>query len=262
METFRLKNYSISKQFIFDSLPTKKTIVSTINPHSWVIADRDREFKSALLTSDILLPDGVGIVLTARFLWHEKFRKIAGDDLHKIILGKLNQDGGRCFYLGASPRVLDRIRQKLQQEYPHIQVGTFTPPFRKDFSQEESMQMVSAINRFKPDVLFVGMTAPKQEKWLYRYKSQIDAHVMCAIGGAFDFYAETIPRAPQWMIRYGLEWLFRLIREPGRMWKRNLISTPYFVAKMLLLKCRTTLQPKSSLRDKNLKKNKTKMIIE
>lgn len=254
MEPFTLGHYSISRQYVFDSLPVTKTIINTINPHSWVIAERDDEFQSALLASDILLPDGVGIVLTARLLWNERFPKIAGYDLHKMILTKLNQLSGRCFYLGASPEVLDRIRQKLQQEYPHIEVGTFTPPFRKAFSEEESRQMVDAINAFKPDVLFVGMTAPKQEKWLHQHKLLIHTNVMCAIGGAFDFYAETIPRAPQWMIQYGLEWLFRLVQEPKRMWKRNLVSTPHFILKMLLLKHRCKMSPQP------IKKNK--MIIE
>lgn len=242
METFTLRNYSISKEYVFDHIPSTKTLINTINPHSWVMADRDNEFQSALQASDILLPDGVGIVLTARLLWHERFPKIAGYDLHKMILTKVNQVSGRCFYLGASPQVLYRIRQKLQEEYPNIEVGTYTPPFKKTFSEEESLQMVEAVNQFKPDVLFVGMTAPKQEKWLYHYKSMIQANVMCAIGGAFDFYAETIPRAPQWMIEHGLEWLHRLMQEPKRMWKRNLISTPSFIFKMLMLKCRQKIK--------------------
>lgn len=260
METFTLRNYTISKQYVFDRLPAQKTVISTINPHSWVVADRDYEFQSALCDSDILLPDGVGIVLTARLLWNERFPKIAGDDLHKMILGKLNQLSGRAFYLGASPHVLDRIRLKLQKEYPNIQVGTYTPPYRTAFTKEESLQMVQAVNEFLPDVLFVGMTAPKQEKWLHQYKSQLDVNVMCAIGGAFDFYAETVPRAPQWMIQYGLEWLFRLTREPGRMWKRNFLSTPQFILKMLALKYRSIMSAK--MNPKHVKKNSTKIIIE
>jgi exopolysaccharide biosynthesis WecB/TagA/CpsF family protein len=241
METFTLRNYSISKEYVFDHIPSTKTLITTINPHSWVMADRDNEFQSALQDSDILLPDGVGIVLTARLLWRERFPRLAGSDLHKMILTKLNQVSGRCFYLGASPQVLSRIRQKLQMEYPNIEVGTYTPPFRKTFSEEENLQMINAVNQFKPDVLFVGMTAPKQEKWLHRHKSLIQANVMCAIGGAFDFYAETVPRAPQWMIEHGLEWLHRLLQEPKRMWKRNLVSTPSFILKMLLLKCKQKL---------------------
>jgi N-acetylglucosaminyldiphosphoundecaprenol N-acetyl-beta-D-mannosaminyltransferase len=262
METFTLRNYRISKQFAFDSIPSTKTIVNTINPHSWVTADEDEEFRSALLESDVLLPDGVGIVLTARLLWRERFSKMAGDDLHKMILAKLNQVSGRCFYLGASEEVLDRIRQKLQKEYPNIQAGTFTPPFRQVFSEEENNEMIAAVNAFQPDVLFVGMTAPKQEKWLHQHKSRIDAKVMCAIGGAFDFYAETITRAPKWMIRSGLEWLFRLLKEPGRMWKRNFISTPRFIAEMLLIKCASKWNVKTKINDKHAKSNNTKMIIE
>jgi len=258
METFTLRNYEISKRYVFDSIPSRKTFISTINPHSWVMAEKDVEFQSALLASDVLLPDGVGIVLTARFLYHERFRKIAGYDLHRMVLEKLNEVSGRCFYLGASPNVLDRIRQKLKNEYPHIEVGTFTPPFRDVFSEEESMEMVRAINAFHPDVLFVGMTAPKQEKWIYRYKSMINTKVMCAIGGAFDFYAGTIPRAPRWMICYGLEWLFRLSKEPKRMWKRNFISTPYFILKMLLLKSRSKVRSKLNPQHNE----STKIIIE
>jgi len=221
--------------------PSGPTIFNTINQYSYCLAENDKNFRNALQRSDVLLPDGVGIVLTARLLWHERFPKIAGYDLHKMILAKLNQVSGRCFYLGASPQVLCRIRQKLRMEYPNIEVGTYTPPFRKTFSEEESLQMVDAVNQFRPHVLFVGMTAPKQEKWLHQYKSLIQANVMCAIGGAFDFYAETVPRAPQWMIEHGLEWLHRLMQEPGRMWKRNLISTPSFIVKMLLLKCKQKL---------------------
>ena len=253
MDVFTLWNYSISKRYVFDSLPAKKTIISTINPHSWVIAEGDETFRAALQASDVLLPDGIGVVLAARLLWNERFRKMAGYDLHRMVLTRLNRQSGRCFYLGASPHVLERIRQKVRKEFPHIEVGTFTPPFRKSFSAAESDQMVQVINAFKPDVLFVGMTAPKQEKWLYQHKSQINARLMCAIGGAFDFYAETIPRAPKWMIQYGLEWLFRLVKEPQRMWRRNLISTPLFIIKMLRLKFRYKGR---------VKENRTKIIIE
>ncbi len=259
METFSLRSYSISKHYVFDSLPVKKTIINTINPHSWVVADKDDEFHSALMASDVLLPDGVGIVLTARFLWHERFHKLAGFDLHKMILSHLNAISGSCFYLGASPKVLERISVKLRKEYPNISVGTYDPPYRECFSADENQNMIDAINKFKPDVLFVGMTAPKQEKWLHQHKSEINTNVMCAIGGTFDFYAGTVPRAPKWMIRYGLEWLFRMMREPKRMWKRNLISTPHFILKMLALKCKSKLRLAAA---REAAQNKTKMIIE
>jgi N-acetylglucosaminyldiphosphoundecaprenol N-acetyl-beta-D-mannosaminyltransferase len=260
METFTLRNYSISKEYVFDELPLKKTIINTINPHSWVVADKDNEFQSALQESDVLLPDGVGIVLTARFLWHEKFQKLAGCDLHQMILAKLNQVSGRCFYLGASQETLDRIRRKLKQQYPRIEVGTYTPPYAASFSDVQNGEMIQAVNAFQPDVLFVGMTAPKQEKWLHRNKSLIQARVMCGIGGAFDFYAETVPRAPRWMVSHGLEWLYRFSREPKRMWRRNFISTPYFILKMLLLKCRSKLKWKMTSQD--VEKRRTKIIIE
>lgn len=243
MAKFYLRNYSISKDFVFDGLPASKTIINTINPHSWVVADQDPEFSDALEHSDVLLPDGVGIVLTAKYLWKENFHKIAGYDLHKMILTTLNKTSGRCFYLGASPEVLARIREKIRREYPNIEVGVYPPPYKQQFSDEENYHMIQAVNSFRPDVLFVGMTAPKQEKWLHRHRSRIDAKVMCAIGGAFDFYAGTIPRAPKWMIQYGIEWLFRLAKEPQRMWRRNFVSTPRFILKMLSMKWQSLLTP-------------------
>jgi len=260
METFTLRNYSISKEYVFDEFPAQKTIINTINPHSWVVADKDNEFQSALQESDVLLPDGVGIVLTARLLWHERFPKMAGFDVHQMILKKLNQVGGRCFYLGASQAVLDRIQQKLHEQFPRVQVGTYTPPYAAEFTEEQNRQMVQAVNVFQPDVLFVGMTAPKQEKWVRRNKSLLQARVVCAIGGAFDFYAETVPRAPKWMIRHGLEWLYRLCREPKRMWRRNFVSAPYFIVKMLLLKCGSKLKWRTP--PKEVEPSRTKIIIE
>src|SRR4051794_30794920 len=121
MEKFFLQNYSISKRYVFDGLPAAKTIINTINPHSWVVADQDPAFSAALEDSDVLLPDGVGIVLAAKLLWKQSFCKMAGYDLQKMILTSLNKSSGRCFYLGASPEVLACIREKVRREYPNIE---------------------------------------------------------------------------------------------------------------------------------------------
>ena len=206
-----------------------KGIVTTISPHSYIVARRDSLFQEALVNSDFIIPDGVGIVIAARILSGKKIEKIAGSDLHKVILNALNQRKGSCFYVGSSKSTLEKIRARLSRELPGVRMGSFSPTFKAIFSTEDNMQMISAINIFKPDVLFVGMTAPKQEKWVYENKHLINAPVICSIGAVFDFYAGTVKRPGKFWISIGLEWLPRLIREPKRLWRRTLISTPLFL---------------------------------
>ncbi len=157
---YSIFNSSLSK-LTFD----KKCLISTVNQYSYMIAEKDEEFKNALLGSDILLPDGVGIVAAARMLNGETIKKIAGADLHEHLLKKLNTEGGKCFYLGASDDTLAKIKKRLAVDYPKIKVGVYSPPFKSQFSDEENAEMINAVNEFNPSVLFVGMTAPKQEKW-------------------------------------------------------------------------------------------------
>ncbi|NML37256.1 WecB/TagA/CpsF family glycosyltransferase [Chitinophaga sp. G-6-1-13] len=236
METFNLRHYKISLEYEFRDIIETPIVINAINPHSWVVAEKDPEFRYALMESDYLIPDGIGIVLASRLLWKKKIKKFAGNDLHLMILKELNRNAGKCFYLGASDNVLNKIHAKLEQLYPNIRCMTLSPPYKDNFTREENAVMINQINDYSPDVLFVGMTAPKQEKWIFKHKSELNVKVMCAIGGAFDFFAGTKRRAPSWMINCGLEWLFRLMLEPKRMWKRNFVSTPLFIYNMLQLR--------------------------
>jgi len=204
-----------------DSLSTnKKVLVNTINQYSYCIAEQDSEFKKSLKGSDILLPDGIGIVLAARLLEKKKVKKIAGADLHSFLLEKLNSEGGSCFYLGTSVETLQKIESRIHLEYPNIKVASYSPPFKNKFSELDSQTMIDQVNQFKPEVLFIGMTAPKQEKWAYANKDKLDSKMICSIGAVFDFYAGTVHRPKKIWISLGLEWLGRLIKEPKRMWKR------------------------------------------
>jgi len=204
-----------------DSLSTnKKVLVNTINQYSYCIAEQDSEFKKSLKGSDILLPDGIGIVLAARLLEKKKVKKIAGADLHSFLLEKLNSEGGSCFYLGTSVETLKKIESRIHLEYPNIKVASYSPPFKNKFSELDSQTMIDQVNQFKPEVLFIGMTAPKQEKWAYANKDKLDSKMICSIGAVFDFYAGTVHRPKKIWISLGLEWLGRLIKEPKRMWKR------------------------------------------
>ena len=166
------------------------------------------------MASDFIIPDGVGIIMAARVLAGKKIKKIAGSDLHEVIINALNERKGSCFYLGSSDNTLRMIRERLSREHPAIKVGTFSPPYKTVFSDEDNISMINAVNEFNPEVLFVGMTAPKQEKWVHENRHLINAPVICAIGAVFDFYAGTVKRPGKFWISIGLEWLPRLLREP------------------------------------------------
>ena len=236
METVLLSDYAIVSDFRLKELPNKRTIVNTINAYSWVMADKDPLFRRALMTGDWLLPDGVGVVWAVRFLLGIKIRKVAVADLHKAVLDLLEAKAGKCFYLGASDSTLNKIRERLKQEYPHISVETYSPPYKPVFSEEDNRNMIEAVNAFQPDALFVGMTAPKQEKWVLENAESLQTHLIGSIGAVFDFYAGVKQRPPQWMIRLGLEWFGRLVSDPRHTWKRYVIYNPVYVWKIIQIK--------------------------
>lgn len=215
-----------------EDLPFKsKLLVNTINQYSYCIAEEDIEFKKALLGSDVILPDGIGITLAAKWLNGDSLKKIAGADFHEFQLKRLNENHGSCFYLGASSETLSKIEKRLQTDYPNIRFGSYAPPFKPQFTEEDNLNMIEAVNSFVPDVLFVGMTAPKQEKWTYAKKAELNAQIICSIGAVFDFYAGTIERPSKIWRDLGLEWLGRLVKEPKRMYKR------YIYYGLIYVKC-------------------------
>jgi N-acetylglucosaminyldiphosphoundecaprenol N-acetyl-beta-D-mannosaminyltransferase len=206
----------------------QKLLINTINAYSFIVAQKDSEFYKALLQSDMLIPDGIGIVYAFQFLYGIKIEKIAGYNLFIYELGLLNQTGGKCFFLGSSERVLSLIVQRVAKEYPNVRFSTYSPPYKPVFSDDDNNAMIDAVNAFSPDVLFVGMTAPKQEKWAATHFERLNVKHIGCIGATFDFYAGTMERAPKWIIRINLEWLYRLVKEPKRMWRRYLLGNPKF----------------------------------
>ena len=185
--------------------------------------------------SDILLPDGEGIVLMAKVVKQKKIKKIAGADIHSYLLDLANKESLKCFYLGASETTLDLIKLKQEKTYPNITFAFYSPPFKEVFSDEENQAMIAEINKFCPDILFIGMTAPKQEKWAYKHRDLINSNVICSIGAVFDFVAETKKRAPSWIINMKFEWLYRSFTA-WRLTKRYLYSTPLFLLEIIRLK--------------------------
>lgn len=211
-------------------LPKRKLLINTINAHSYNIALKDPVFAEALLNGDALIPDGASIVLAFRWLRHERIERIAGWDLFQFEMNRLNEKRGKCFFLGSNPKTLELIKKRAKEVYPNIEVFTYSPPYKPEFTAEENEAMIEAVNKVQPDLLWIGMTAPKQEKWAYKHfnQLQVNGHIG-TIGAVFDFFAETIERAPIWWQNHSLEWLYRLIKEPRRMWRRYIIGNTLFL---------------------------------
>lgn len=217
-------------------LRENKIIINTINPHSYCTAKKDSLFYEALIASDIILPDGIGIVWAENKINGNTIRKIAGFDIFIYLMNKLDNENGSVFFLGASIETLKRIQMKCNDEFPNVKVAAYSPPYKTKFSKEDSDVMCEKVNSFSPDVLFVGMTAPKQEKWVHEFKDDINAKAICSIGAVFDFYAGNLKRSSPFWIDLGLEWLPRLIKEPKRLFYRNFVSSPKFILEVFYLK--------------------------
>jgi N-acetylglucosaminyldiphosphoundecaprenol N-acetyl-beta-D-mannosaminyltransferase len=213
-----------------------KTLIICLNAHSFNILQNDKSYQYALNESQVILPDGIAIVYALRFLIGIKLEKISGHTLFYYEMEKLKKNSGKCFFLGSSESTNFLIKTRISREYPNISVNSFSPPFKKEFNEEDNQMMIRKVNAFHPDVLFIGMTAPKQEKWAAAHYDDLNAKHICCIGAVFDFYAETRKRAPNWIINLGFEWLHRLISEPKRLWKRYLFGNPTFIALILMEK--------------------------
>lgn len=234
------------------SLKEGKLLINTINAHSYNTARKDALFAEALSCGDVLIPDGVSVVKACKWI-HAKSQpkeRIAGWDLFTFEMNKLEkesakdmeQDNGAgkktVMFMGSSQKVLDLIVKKAAEVYPHLNVKTYSPPYKPEFSDEHNHAIIEAIHKANPDLLWIGMTAPKQEKWTYSHWNQLNIHChVGTIGAVFDFFAGTVERAPEWWRQHGLEWLYRLMKEPKRMWRRYIIGNTLFLWNMLKESC-------------------------
>lgn len=234
-------SYNVFDKKLSELSFTNKTLINTINQYSFCIAEKDPAFKKSLQGSDVLLPDGMGIVAAVRLLNGQKIKKIAGADIHLHLLKELNKKSGTCFYMGSSEKTLSKIKKRVAREFPNITVGVYSPPYKPEFSAEENQQILNAVNSFAPEVLFVGMTAPKQEKWAFANKEELNTKVICTIGAVFDFYAGTVERPSDFWIDLNLEWFIRLLKEPKRMWRRYIYYGPVFIYSIVGKKMRNSI---------------------
>ena len=233
---FQLKTLTIlGSKAELASLPDGKLLINTINAHSFNTAKKDKLFAEALTNGDALIPDGVSIVKACKWIKAKSQPKerIAGWDLFEFEMDKLDNKGGTVMFMGSSQKVLDLIVKRAAVDYPHLKVVTYSPPYKPEFSEEDNKAIINAINAANPDLLWIGMTAPKQEKWTYSHWKELNIHChVGTIGAVFDFFAGTVERAPMWWQKHGLEWLYRLLKEPKRMWRRYIIGNALFLWNM------------------------------
>lgn len=202
-----------------------------VNAHSAEMAHRDSTFMSALRQADLLVADGFGVILASRILGGRVRERATGPDLFMAVSDALDREGGRSvFYLGGSEETLGRIRMKHRERFPNLAIaGTYSPPFRATFSAADMEAMADRVNHVAPDVLWVGLGAPKQEKWILGNRARLRVPLCGPVGAMFDYFAGNVPVPPKWVERAGLHWAYRLAKDPKRLWRRNLDS-PLFLA--------------------------------
>ncbi len=224
-------------------IPSGKVLINTINANSYNVAQKDVFFANALIGGNFLIPDGISIVKACKWLHAKSMptERLTGWDLFEFEMNRINALGQYgssgelllnpiVMFVGSSQNVLNKIKEKAGNVYPNLKVETYSPPFKQELSEQESLNIINAINKTNPDLLWVGMTAPKQEKWVYKYWPELSVHChVGTIGAVFDFFAGTTKRAPEWWQEHSLEWLYRLLKEPKRMWKRYILGNLLFI---------------------------------
>lgn len=228
-----------------------KYIINTISPNSYGISVKNQDMNDALKGADYLDLDGVYFGWLPWFRYGKKAKRITGWDCFQYYAQKLNENNGKMFLLGSTEETLGLMKKKMSEEYPHVTVETYSPPFKQEFDSEDNRKIHQAINSFKPDVLAIGMTAPKQEIWAYKNKDLCDFHVSIAIGNVFDWYAGNSKRPNSFWQKIGMEWLVRIFYRP-EIFKRNIGNQMIFFKHLFLslIRIRPFTQNTPDLRNK------------
>lgn len=225
-------NYSINEsvekaiQSLDDHSPF---VISTPNPEIVELARKDTEYRDVLNSSDIVTPDGIGIVYASKIIKGNIKERAAGFDIVCGIISKLNERSGSVFLFGSKPGVAEAAAEKLKNKYNNLNiVGCRNGYF------DDDTEIIKAIQESKPDLLLVCLGAPKQEKWIYKNKKILNAGIIVGAGGTLDVLAGNVKRAPDIFIKFGLEWFYRLIKEPKRLGR--MMKLPVFLVDVLIKK--------------------------
>jgi N-acetylglucosaminyldiphosphoundecaprenol N-acetyl-beta-D-mannosaminyltransferase len=207
-----------------------KGYIVTPNAAHIVLLQKDKEFQDLYENANLILPDGVSLMWASRILGKSLQEKISGSDLLPLLCEVAAKKAYKVFFLGGAPGIAESARIILTQKYPGLKIsGVCCPPYGFENDTIENENIIRMINSCMPDLLFVGLGTPKQEKWIYKYRNQYNAIVSIGIGASFDFVVGRLHRGPRWVQKIGLEWLFRFIQEPRRLWKRYLIGNAVFM---------------------------------
>jgi N-acetylglucosaminyldiphosphoundecaprenol N-acetyl-beta-D-mannosaminyltransferase len=202
--------------------------VVTPNAQHIVLLARDTRLREIYQEAELVVPDGFSLLLAARALGNKFPERVPGVDLFQALCGSAARSGLRVFLLGGRPGSADLAASTMQNHFPNLQVDTYCPPFGFENSEIELARVRQAVTLFRPDLLFVALGAPKQEYWIYEHGRKLGAAVCVGVGGSFELVNGMVPRAPRWIQNIGFEWLYRLGREPRRMWRRYLIGNIQF----------------------------------
>jgi N-acetylglucosaminyldiphosphoundecaprenol N-acetyl-beta-D-mannosaminyltransferase len=203
--------------------------VTYSNVHVVVTARKDAALREAVNSADIASPDSKPMEFVARIKGLKDFRRCAGPDMMLALLAESERKGYKNYFYGSTQETLDLLRTRMAEKYPKLNiVKMYSPPFRS-LSDEEDRALMDEINGLSPDLIWVGLGAPKQEKWMLAQKEKLHRGVMLGVGAAFDFHAHRIKRAPDWMQRIGLEWFYRLLSEPRRLFMRYFVTNSLFL---------------------------------
>ena len=202
--------------------------VCVTGAHGVIESRRDVRLRAIHEEAGLVTADGMPVVWLARALGAKETRRVYGPDLMKALTELSARRGYRQFYYGGAPGVADRLASELIRRNPQLEVvGTICPPFRELMPAEDNA-IVDAINRSDADIVWVGLSTPKQEYWMAEHRHRLNAPVLVGVGAAFDFLSGSKRQAPRWMQRSGLEWLFRVLSEPQRLWRRYAVIVPSF----------------------------------
>lgn len=210
------------------------SIINTISPNSYGICLKDEVFKKALVDTDYLVLDGVYFTFASLLLKGKNIKRNQGPDVFYHFMHRINNKGGKVFFLGSTDETLKKIKLRANQEYKNIQVMMYSPPFKEEFTEEENTAMISVINEFKPDIVFVGMTCPKQEKWAVKNKSLIHSGLIICIGNVFDWFAGTQKAIHPIWFKLRVGWLIRIFLRP-EIFKRNIKNQMRFFFNVILI---------------------------
>lgn len=203
--------------------------ITVTGVHGVVEAQDDPAYKKILNGAGLVVPDGVPMVWLSRWAGHRRVGRVYGPDFMLGVCRALGAVGGRCFYYGGNEGVAEELAETMARRYPGlVTAGTYTPPFR-ELTDAERAGIAETINGAAPDVVWVGLSTPKQERWMDAFRDRLDAPVLVGVGAAFDYNTGKLVRAPAWMQKTSLEWLFRLIQEPRRLWRRYARINPLFL---------------------------------